>query len=88
MDPKIRYSSRAREVMQQLRELSEDDFHSLMGLIILLSTDPLPDSGEDELEYFGSEIWMPVYEDEDWKIAYRPEDGGEALRIIAVRKVS
>ena len=88
MGAKIRYSSRAREVMQQLRELSEDDFHSLMGLIILLSTDPLPDSGEDEWEYFGNEIWMPVYEDGDWEIAYRPEDAGEALRVIAVRKVS
>ena len=88
MAPRIRYSSRVREVMQQLRELSEDEFHSLMGLIILLSTDPLPDSGEDELEYFGSGIWVPVYEGGDWKIAYRLEDGGEALRVIAVRKVS
>ena len=83
----IRYSGVAREYMRQIRQMSEDEFHHLMGLIILLSADHWPDSREDELGYYGSEIWLPVYEDGDWEIVYRMEDGGEALRVIAVRKV-
>ena len=81
----IRYSSMAREYMRQLRQMSEDDFHSLMGLIILLSTSPLTDGYEKKLEYFGGVIWLPVYEDADWKIAYRSEDNREALRIIYIQ---
>lgn len=88
MGPQIRYSIMAREYMQRLRELSENDFHSLMGLIILLSTSPQTDDREKYIEYFGSGIWLPVYEDAEWKIAYRPEDGGEALRIIYIQDVS
>ncbi len=88
MCPKIRYSSVASKYVRQLRRMSENDFHSLMSVIVLLSADPLPDSGEDKLEYFGSGIWLPVYDDGDWKIAYRMEDNGEALRVIAALKVS
>lgn len=93
MQTQIHYSSMARVAMRQVRELSEDDFHSLRGLIILLSIDSidlLSDDGvaeEDDLEYFGSGIWLYVYEDMDWLIVYRFENGREIMRVVAVRKV-
>ena len=84
----IRYSSIATAAMEQLRQMNENEFHSLRGLIILLSTAHSRDD-RDKIEMdFGGGLLMLVYMGLDWWIAYRPEDNEEALRIIAVRNVA
>ena len=81
---KMRYSIIARLAMQRLRELSENDFHSLRGLIILLSTDPLSDD-RDKIEMdFDSGLQRLVYMGLDWWIAYQSEDDGETLYVIYI----
>ena len=89
----IRYSSIAAAAMERLRQMDENEYHSLRGLIILLSTDPAPDDEETENKEkikldFGGGIEFPVYIGLDWWIAYRSEDNEEALRVIAVRNVA
>ena len=84
---RIRYSSIAMLVRQRVRDWSEDEFHSLRGLIILLSTAPSTDGDEKKLEYVGNGIELSVYTDLDWRIAYRIEDDGDTLYIIHIQGV-
>ena len=84
----IRYSSIAAAAMERLRQMDENEYHSLRGLIILLTTAPLRDD-RDKIEMeIGGGLRMLVYMGLDWWIAYRSEDGGEALRVIVVRNVA
>ena len=80
----MRYSIVARMAMQQVRDLSENEFHSLRGLVILLSTAPVADD-KDKIEMdLGSEMLKLVYMGLDWWIAYEIEDEGETLHVFYI----
>lgn len=80
----MRYSITARIDMQQVREWSENEFHSLRGLIILLSTAPLSDD-KDKIEMdIGNGVLKLVYMGLDWWIAYEIEDEGETLHVFYI----
>ena len=64
---RIRYS-RASVFIRQIRERSEDRYHSLRGLIIQLASDPEIDNKLKVLHDFGSGNATPVYMDEEWWI--------------------
>ena len=80
----IHYLSTARVIMRQVRERSENEFHSLRGLIILLTTAPLRDD-RDKIEMdFGGGLRMLVYMGLDWWIAYQVDDAREILRVVYI----
>lgn len=80
----IHYLSTARAVMRQVRDRSENEFHSLRGLIILLTTAPLRDD-RDKIEMdFGGGLRMLVYMGLDWWIAYQVDDAREILRVVYI----
>ena len=80
----IHYLSAARAVMRQVRDRSENEFHSLRGLIILLTTAPLRDD-RDKIEMdFGGGLRMLVYMGLDWWIAYQVDDAREILRVVYI----
>ncbi len=82
----IHYLSEARAVMRQARDRSEDEFHSLRGLIILLSTDPLQDD-RDKVELdFDRGLRMLVYMGLDWWIAYQVDAARETLSVVYIDK--
>ena len=78
---RIRVSEWTRLFLERLRETDEEKYHSLRGLIILLSTAPMPDD-RDKIEMdFGGGLRMLVYMGLDWWIAYQNEDDGEVLYV-------
>lgn len=80
----IHYLSTARVIMRQVRDRSGNEFHSLRGLIILLSTAPLRDD-RDKIEMdFGGGLRMLVYMGLDWWIAYQVDDAREILRVVYI----
>lgn len=82
---RIRYSRAASVFIRQIRERSEDRYHSLRGLIIQLASDPEIDNKLKVLHDFGSGNATPVYMDEEWWIVYRvnrPRVGEETLSVI------
>lgn len=80
----IHYLSTARVIMRQVRDRSENEFHSLQGLIILLTTAPLRDD-RDKIEMdFGGGLRMLVYMGLDWWIAYQVDDAREILRVVYI----
>lgn len=80
----IHYLSTARVIMRQVRDRSENEFHSLRGLIILLTTAPLRDD-RDKIEMdFGGGLRMLVYMGLDWWIAYQVDDAREILRVVYI----
>ena len=80
----IRYSSIAIAAMEQIRQMNENEFHSLRGLIILLSTAHSRDD-RDKIEMdFGGGLLMLVYMGLDWWIVYQIEDAEETLYIAYI----
>lgn len=81
---RIRVSEWTRLFLERLREMDEEKYHSLRGLIILLSTAPMTDD-RDKIEMdFGSGARMPVYMGLDWWIAYQIEDDEETLYVVYI----
>lgn len=81
---RIRVSEWTRLFLERLRETDEEKYHSLRGLIILLTTAPMPDD-RDKIEMdFGGGARMLVYMGLDWWIAYQNEDDEETLYVVYI----
>ena len=80
----IHYSSDARVVMRQARDRSENEFHSLRGLIILLSTAPMQDDRDKVEMDLGRGLRMLVYMGLDWWIAYQVDAAKEILSVVYI----
>lgn len=81
---RIRVSEWTRLFLERLRETDEERYHSLRGLIILLSTAPMTDDRYKIEMDFGSGLRMPVYMGLDWWIAYQIEDDEETLYVVYI----
>ena len=81
---RIRASEWTRLFLERLRETDEEKYHSLMGLIILLTTAPkLDDRDKIEMDFGGGTL-MPVYLGLDWWIVYQIEGEGETLYVAYI----
>ena len=81
---RIRVSEWTRLFLERLRDADEEKYHSLRGLIILLSIAPeLDDRDKIEMD-FGDGTLMPVYMGLDWWIVYQIEDAEETLYIAYI----
>ncbi len=87
---RILYLPRAEVFMRLLKERDESAFHSLRGLIYVLSTTPEIDNVSKVLMDFGSGRSTPVYVGEDWWIVYRVDrvDEEDVLRILMIWEAS
>lgn len=83
---RIIYKGRAVTFMRRMWEMDEEEYDSLRGLIILLSTDPSIDNETKTLRDFGDGIETPVYADDEWWIVYRTDnqDGKATLTIVSI----
>ena len=81
----IRYTSRAATRMRQIRERSEEAYHSIRGLIIHLSANPEIDNKSKILKDFGNDS-VPVYVDDEWWIVYRVDRSGneEVFSVLSI----
>lgn len=83
---RISYTNKAEAFLQQIREKSEDAYHSLRGLVVLLSTGLEIGGYKKGLMDSGSGKETPVCAGEDWRIVYRIDghSGEEILRVIVI----
>ncbi|MCH7625623.1 MAG: hypothetical protein IIC83_06840 [Chloroflexi bacterium] len=87
---RISYLPRADIFLRRLRDRDEAAFHSLRGLIHVVSSMPEIDNVSKVLMDFGSGRSTPVYVGEDWWFVYRVEreEEEDVFRVLMIWEAS